>query len=221
MKKLLFGKPKPETTVDAALKTLSDDVNATEEAPVKKPIGFGNFGAASFKGKKPQKVGASAVPTNTPLKVKAKSVAAFGTVDLSSAGKAKADKTITTEDFDDIAIPGVGVNAASLAKYQHPLQPENPSDLQTLEFNSAMDKLSEAINTKSIAIPDNTTEIRQMMAATPHFAANLHPDDFGLLVRALRMSYGNVKTKKVANKAKTSARATRVNSIVDSLDLGF
>lgn len=226
MGKLVFGKKamvagnvRPSAAVQPANKTTEQVATAK---PTSKP--FGNFA-----GKKPVKIGtgaggkpeASDKPA-TPFKKPVAAVAAsFGAMDMSKANQ-KPDVTKNPDEFDDIIIPGVGANAASLAKYQHPLQPENPSDLQTLEFNDAMEKLAEAVNAKSPAIADNTTYIREMMAATPAFAANLHPSDMGLLVRSLRISYGNVKTKKVTNKKKTSAKAQRVDDILDGMgDLGF
>lgn len=106
--------------------------------------------------------------------------------------------------------------AAVVNKFDHITQVDSLTQEQVESFKANLEVLAETVDDREMvgmALKSLVSSLRE----NPIFAEILHPEDFGLMVRALRNSYGVAITKKTEKKETKSKKAAEVALAVEEL----
>jgi len=121
-----------------------------------------------------------------------------------------------TQAIEDTVKRAIADDAAT-DKYTFDEQTDafKPEDVE--KMRAAFEVLRDSIDHPEI-VSDAIANILKFLQGDEALAQLIEPEDYGVMVRALRMSYGTTITKKVNNKEKKVKSEKSVDEIVDALD---
>ena len=208
---------------DLLKKKTNTEVAVVEDKP--KPKAF-QFGVANKKASSnlKDKLKGSAKPKFS-LGAKPKPETDVVSVDLPGTAATSEAKEIAVVNPKTVAIsdaviddPGdVHILSPTEEKYTFVEQPDAFAPEVVDQMQAQFEMLRQSLDHPEV-VSEAVANILKFMQAHDGLAKLVEPEECGLMVRALRVSYGTTITKKVNNKEKKQKTIAKVDEIVDAMD---
>lgn len=129
------------------------------------------------------------------------------------------DSNGSVEEIASLAAPEITLEAItqqviSAETYTHPSQPDRADNWQAMQ--RAFQMLEQSLHDRA-AIEQSLAYIMSSIQNDPALMNNMVSENYGLMVRSLRLSYGIAIEKKVGKRAATSERALKREEVADDI----
>lgn len=153
------------------------------------------------------------VPAETPA------VATAGTVAQSASPMSTAHTAQPVQPAAEVESPphsAPASAAAELDQFNHPTMLEQFTPEAVDSFRDSIQMLRDSFEHPEL-VANATRNILITLRENPNFIDILLPEDYGLMVRGLRESYGQVATSKTVNKEKRASAKSSIAAVADFL----